>query len=361
MTQLWELDEFTIGSFLGYVREREVDNSFRGATWLPNQNINDIAFEYARGANRQPVMAHVMAYDSEAPIAGRRGEGSRIVGELPPIKRKAKFTEKDLIRWTTPRQGTDDKELAITSVYDRTDELLYGIQARVEWLRIKALSEKTLDYDEAGVEFSFDYGLDGELILDLATQQNGNGTSIAADVGAAWSDHANSTPLADLLYVQKLWREKLGVNPATLVLSGIAWGHLLSSASLRVLIRGDLAPTAPMTPDEVKNLFAIYGLPAIEVYDSMVTNENADGTTTQQRLLRADRGFFLPPTPVGSTLWGPTAESRALIGTPQANQAPGIVAVTYATVEPPAEWVKAAAVAFPTMPNAHQLGQIELF
>ena len=73
------------------------------------------------------------------------------------------------------------------------------------------------------------------------------------------------------------------------------------------------------------------------------------------------KAFMIPAGGVGETLWGPTAESRNLIGTPLASQAPGIIAVTYGTEEPPAEWVKAAAVAFPTMPNAHLLAQAKLY
>jgi hypothetical protein len=155
--------------------------------------------------------------------------------------------------------------------------------------------------------------------------------------------------------------DKTGRRPRRFVMSDTAFAHMMASDSLRVLIRGDLAPSAPLQQAEVQNLFTIYDLPTIIRENATVNNEAADGTVSTERLLRVDRAFLLPDVNVGETLWGPTAESRALLGTPAASQAPGIIAVTYGTAEPPAEWIKAAATAFPTMPDAHLLGQVELF
>jgi hypothetical protein len=64
---------------------------------------------------------------------------------------------------------------------------------------------------------------------------------------------------------------------------------------------------------------------------------------------------------VGNTLVGPTAESRILLNTNYAQLRNGIWANTYNTDEPPAEWVKAVGVLFPTMPNVQDLGQMKLF
>ncbi len=359
---LWELDEFAGARFLGYVRGVPEDPAYRGAEWLPNQTTDDLAFEYIKGVRNRPVMAHVMGFDSEAPIAGRPGLGERVQGELPPIKRKARISEKEIIRFLQPRTGSQDVRAAINSVYDLTDGLLGSVQARVEWLRLKALSEDTVVYNEDGVIFQFDYGIDGRFQYNLPTQTDGTGASIGSDVGPAWSDTANATPLVDLLFFQKRFRDATGYNLGEFVISNQAWGYLLQNQSLRDLIRGVNAPSAILTRAEIEALFALYDLPVPTTYDVVLDREKPDGTIEQVRPLAADRGFLLPTGGgVGNTLWGPTAESRALIGTNLASQAPGIIAVTYATEEPPAEWIKAAAVAFPTMPNAHLLSQVELF
>lgn len=357
---LWELDEFQGPRFLGYVRGIPEPEGFSGQRWLPNQTIDDLAFEYIKGVRNKTVMAHVMGFDSEAPIQGRPGLGERVQGELPPIKRKARFSEKEIIRYLTPRAGSADKQTAINSVYDVTDGLIGGVLARVEWLRLKALSERTVVYDEGGVIFEFDYGLDGELLWSLPSQNNGNGDDLSSDLGPAWSSHSTSTPLADFLFWQKVGRSK-GVRWAEFVCSETAIAHLQQSDSLRDLIRGENAPAALLTRAEIQNLLDIYGLPTLVSYDVFVTREKDDGSQEDVRPLAEDRAFLYPGDTIGNTLWGPTAESRSLIGTNLQTQAPGIIAVTYATEEPPAEWVKAAAVTFPTMPNAHLLGQVEVF
>lgn len=358
---LWELEEFQGAKFLGYVRGVPEPEAFAGQRWLPNVQVDDLAFEYIKGVRNRPVMAHVMGYDSEAPIAGRVGLGEKVSGELPPIKRKAKFSEKELIRFLTPRAGSADKQAAINSVYDVTDGLLASVQSRAEWLRLKALSEDTVQYNEDGVIFEFNYGIDNANQISLPTQTDGAGTSIAAQVGPAWSDTANSTPLDDLLFLVNGANDRTGYRFEEFVLSRKSLGYLQQSASLRAMIRGSNAPTAILTRDEIESLFSIYDLPRLTTYDVKVHREKPDGTVEEVRPLAEDRGFLVPAQNVGNTLWGPTAESRSLIGTNLQNEAPGIIAVTYATEEPPAEWVKAAAVAFPTMPDAHLLGQIELW
>lgn len=358
---LWELDEFQGPAFLGYIRAVPVNPMFVGNRWLPNRMVDDLAFEYIKGAVNKNVMAHVMAFDSEAPIQGRRGVGEKVAGELPPIKRKTRFSEKEIIRFLQPRAGTADVQTAIDSVYSETDGLLASIQARVEWLRMHALSEATVVYNEGGVQFEFDFGLDKELLFDLVTGKNGNGTTVDGLAGVDWAETASAKPLDDLQTIVDIFRDKTnGLTLAEFPMSKKALGWIKRNDELRTLIRGANSPTQVLTTAEVQALLDTYELPTIVTYDVTVTKENEDGSQTDERTMAVNKGFIVPANTIGETLWGPTAESRNLIGTPLAGQAPGIYAQTYATDEPPAEWVKAAAVAFPTMPNAEQLVQVKM-
>ena len=83
---LWELDEFQGPQFLGFVRNVPTPPGFMGQRWLPDQTTFDLEFEYILGAWRRPVMAHVVGWDSEAPIHGRPALGQKVSGELPPIR-----------------------------------------------------------------------------------------------------------------------------------------------------------------------------------------------------------------------------------------------------------------------------------
>ena len=360
---LWELDEFKPPTFLGFVRSVPTPNAFLGTRWLPDQVIDDLEFEYVLGANRRPVMAHVMGFDSEAPIHGRPGAGASVRGELPPIKRKSKIGEKEIIRFLAPRAGTRDQQAAVDAVFTGTVDLLDAIQARVEWLRMQALSEDKVVYDEAGVKFSFDFGLDDTFQIDMTTETNGAGTSVSADYSTVWTDLTNANPVEDLLKICDTIETKTGRRPVDFVCSRKASNLILGNAKVRDMIRGTGAPSTILTSGEVQTLFDLYNLPAISTYDVVVQNENADGSYSDVRPMAENKSFLLPAGfNVGNrTLWGPTAESRVLFGTTLSGQAPGIWAETYGTTEPPAEWTKAAAVAFPSMPEANTIGQMKLF
>jgi Phage major capsid protein E len=357
---LWELDEFQGPRFLGFVRNVPAPEQFAGQRWLPNQTTFDLEFEYIKGVNDRPVMAHVMGWDSEAPIDGRPPLGERVSGELPPIKRKAKVGEKEIIRFLSPRAGTPDKQNAIDSVYRLSARLVESIQARVEWLRIQALSEDKITYNEGGVIFSFDYGIDTDFQWNYDTALDGDGSGTGTG-GVAWNLPNTATPIDDLTKHCNAIEQKTGYRPAEIVMSRKALNYLLQNDEIKGLIRPAGAPDSILTQSEVNNVFALYGLPTITTYDVTVRSEQADGTATDVRPLAENKAFLVPSGGVGQTLWGPTAESRPLLGTSLSSQAPGIYAVTYGKEEPPSEWVKAVAVAFPSLPDAHLLGQAQLW
>lgn len=368
---LAELDEFAPNAFLGYVRSVPAPQGFIGEQFLPNRTIPDIDFEYFLGANKRPVMAHIMGFDSEAPLHGRPGLAQKVSGELPPIKRKARIGEKEIIRFLTPRVGTDDQARAVEQVYQTTGDLLDAVQARVEWLRLQALSEDKVIYDESGVKFQFDFGIDDSLQIDLsgANPVDGTGADVTAKgFGKNWKDLANSNPVRDLQILNQLAVQKFGRAYSKFVASGEVAQYLPNNLALKKLARGGssanaTADSAMLTPGEINSVFAQYQLPEYVPYDTLIQKENADGTYSDVRPLASNKSFLVTDgfSSQNWTLWGPTAESRILYGTALAGQAPGIWAQTYSQDEPPAEYVKAAAIAFPSMPEANQIAQVKLW
>lgn len=360
MTAIWQLEELQPALLLPYVRALLPMPAYQGSTWLPDRTHNDVEYQYLIGARRQPVMAHIMGWDSEAPIAGREAVGQKMFGELPPIKRKRRISEKEILRFMTPRLGTTDQQDALRQLLGSISDLVASVQARVEWLRMQALSEDVVIYDEGGAKWQFDYGINTDYQINLVTQQNGAGVSVAADYGPVWSDTANATPVPDLMRLCDRIQDETGTRPATLLCSRKYANYLIDNAAIKGWIYPTNAPDRPLLPQEIQGLFTRYDLPTIRTYDVTVQAEAHDGTLSTVRPMAQNKAVLLPASPVGNTLWGPTAESRALIGTPYQQMAPGIWASTYGTDEPPGEWSKVAAVSFPTMPDAHLLGQLTL-
>lgn len=358
---LWELEELQPPLLLGFIRALQPPQQFRGNEFLPPRTIDDIEFEYIKGVNDRPVMATIIGWDSEAPLGSRPAQGERVQGELPPIKRKERISEKEILRFLQPRRGTSDQQQVIRDVYDRTNRLVQGILARFEWLQMQALSEDKVVYNESGVIIQFDYGIEDDQQIDLITQTDGDGTSVAADYGPVWSDTVNATPVSDLMTLSNLVEANTGTRPARLVISAKAYGYLTTNAQLKGWTYPSTAPDRPLTSEEIQTTLARYNLPQISTYDAKVKSEAANGTTTEVRPMAENKAVLLPSNNVGSLLLGPTAESRGLLATQYAQQRPGIWANTYAKDEPPSEWVKACAVGFPTMPDVAQLAQMTLF
>lgn len=358
---MWELDELSVPVLLGYVRALPPDPLLTGVNFLPNREIDDIDFEYTVAAQKQVIMAGLQGFDAEAQIVGQQAAGQLVRGSLPPIKIKTVINEKAIIKYTTPRVGTRDQAFALDKVYGQVDDLVAGVQQRVEWLRIQALSQPLLTYNEGGRMMQFDYEFNKHFQFDLPTQKDAAGTDLSASLGPVWSDFTNSTPISDLLFMSQTMQET-GFPPATIVMSNKAKTYLLRSKSIILEIRGKDSLATRVTSTELAGLLTEYELPAIETYDALVNRENADGTITSLRPLDDSRAILLPSISVGETIWGPTAESRrALIMSGISEMQSGVFVNTAATDDPVAEWIKAAALALPVIPQAHLVGQVELF
>jgi hypothetical protein len=348
---LWELEELQPPVLLGFIRNLLPQPNFRGNEFLPPQTTDDVEFEYLLG--NQP----------------KRAVGERVQGELPPMKRKERISEKEIIRFLQPRQGSGDQRAAVAEVYNMSARLTQSILARVEWLQMQALSMDKVTYAEDGIIIEYDYGVNNLQQIDLLAGTNGAGTSVTADFGPAWllpdgSPNPDATPVTDLINLSNQVEQRTGRRPTRGVASRKAINSFQFSAQMKGWIYPDNAPDRPLIPGEIDQLFDRYGLPRWSAYDAVVDQEAADGTVSTVRPMAENRAFLLPDQNIGNELWGPTAESRVLLslnGGRYSELRPGIWGHSYAMDEPPSEWVKVAAVTFPTMPNVHLLSQMKLW
>lgn len=355
---LWELEEFQNPTFLGFIRSIPVPEEFLGTSgdqaFLPSRTVSTLEYEYILGANgqraRAVAMAHVMGWDSEAPMAGKPGipggEGATIRGELPPIKRKAKLSEKEIIKFRQPRPGTSDRNDVLDYVYQLATDLVTSVQSRAEWLAMQCLSEDRIVIDSEGVKAEVDFGVPSTQQYNVGTDDN---------LSTYWEDVNASNPLTDLDYIcNKYEITHNGLRPGRGIVDTTTHLQMLNNANMRELARGPGAPTIRLSDAELASLFGIYELPTMQSYNVTLFDENHDGTLTSVRPFNRRKMVLLPPAGVelGNVLYGPTAESRSIPGIAYTQYAPGIVGRVYGQDEPPAEFVKVAAVAFPTLPGA---------
>lgn len=310
--------------------------------WLPNFQINDIEFRFDRqvlGSGSvlyDEDVATYRAFDTEAPIAGRKGTELSFLtpptvrGQIPPLSRKIRLGEEERLRMDALRTG--DKRPIIDQIFNDVGRLTRSIQARLELARGQALTTGAVTIAENGVAGSIDFGVPA-------------GNFVVAPL--TWVD-PDALVVDDLLGWMQYYIDLNGQAPAHFVTSSRIINALLRNNQIRNLA-GGLAPVPNIvTPATVNAVLTAYGLPTPEVYDTQL---KVDGVA--QRVIPDDKALFLPPkgNQLGRTFYGVTAEALELQseGKIVSRQAPGIVAVVEKTFDPVATWTKVAALGLPVI------------
>ncbi|MCX4606986.1 major capsid protein [Streptomyces mirabilis] len=335
----WTLDtEFIEPTELtGLIRAALADlqtNRFTLSRWLPNVEIDDLAYEFTKGGGGLAETASYRSWDAESKI-GRREGLAKVMGELPPISEKIPLNEYDRLR-LRKLNTNDDRVLAL--IARDAQRLARNIGARFELVRGQALVNATAPITE--LQQTVDFGRIGA-------------HSVIAAV--LWSNHATATPISDLESWVQTYIDTNGVAPAVVLMPK---GVLMHLRQCDQVIRQvfPLAPTgiAPMVSvDQVNTVLESMGLPPIELYDAQV---KVDGVST--RITPANSIALLPapgattasqPTDLGATLLGTTAEALEAEYSLVASEQPGVVAATYKSKDPIRLWTHAAAVGMPIL------------
>lgn len=331
-------DLFSKKELITYMMNRQYP-ALLGEQLFPEIKRDTLEFDQIKGASRVPVIASVHAFDTEAEIHSR--EASRQVLELAYVKRKSQLKEKDLYALSRPRDAKE-QEYLVSMVYNDIDQMVAGLRARAEAMRMEALTKGTVTLEgEKGNLGTVDYQ------VPSANKQALSGTSL-------WSD-PTSDPLNDILR----W--------AT-VLNGMGTRALTSIAVLQTLLRHPKILTAiygtnsgrVLTVSEFNAWMGQQGLPSIATYDRVYRKQQANGTYTQVRYLPNNAFAMFGDEALGETIYGPTPEELRLINDPSVDtsQIGNLYAMVYESgLDPVATWKKVSGVYLPSFPMADEVFQ----
>lgn len=363
-TTLFELEQFETPAVISYARGiiNDINNRARyiGPTLLPFNNVEELDWKYIVGSNASPipVMAKIKALEAESSVATRKKQLTQVSGKIPSIARKIDVYGKTLIKLANPRQRGNEFNEAIREVYDDTENMVKQVAARIEWLRCQTVFKGSFTYDEDGVEFSVDFGVNPALQLAyndaLFTTQT------------AWTDKAASKPVEQLIEAIDHYADTLGYKPERIIGSAKAMSLLLRNENTEKAVFGNIFAEKFLTRQQLNAFLTEEEIPIPVAYDAKVAVEDGAGVATPERLLPENRLVFLPPAevPLGETLFGPTVE-EILDPDIQAlndDSAPRIFAQTYVEgVDPGKLWTKAVANAFPTFPGADSVMYLDLW
>jgi hypothetical protein len=331
------LKEFERKLVLAYARARQ-PQTFIGASLFPVKTVNELTWEYWKSQNLLTVMASLQAFGAEAQIASRDG-AEKVSGELPPIKRKIPLGERQLL--ALKRAGAGDVDMVKNQLYNDLDNMIAAVYARIEKMRMDALSAGGFTLAENGLVMTVDFGVPSGQIVDLDAHNDAEGD---------W-DQALAEPITMLIAWVNTVVDACGVRPTRGLTSNTVMANLLKNAQIRKLIHGDAGASQAVTEAQLNTLLGSMNLPVLITNDERARVQAENGTYSTVRYYDSTKITLLPPGELGETLMGPTAEALLDIHV-EAKDTAGIYACVDATAEPPAVWTKAAALSFPTFPQA---------
>lgn len=313
-------------------------NRFTLSQFLPNIDNDDISWRAFLGERSDEDVASVTTWDVEAPIGKRQGV-RRILGELPPIKKKIRLGEEERLRLRALERGNNQQ--IIDQIYDDAAKMARAVAARVEQLRGEALVKGKLEIrdisaDGIGVNVDVNFG------------RAAGHTNVAPAI--PWSTTATATPVLDENTWIETYEDENDIRPAFALTSPKVVRNLALNAQYRSLAAVNGVTPAILGLSQINGIRAVYDLPPIVTYDVKV---KVNGVAT--RVIAEDAFIYLPPAdePLGRTLFGPTPEALELVEARQIDgeQLIGLTAVVEKTTDPVATWTKATAVALPVLVN----------
>lgn len=336
------LKEFSKKKVLAYARNIPEEGHV-GPTLFPIQMTNELTFEYWRALNILPVSASLQAYGAEAQIASREG-AAKVSGEIPPIKRKIYLDERNML--ALKREGAGDYDMVKNNLYNDIDNMVAAVYARIEALRMQALASGALVLNENGVILNVNYGVP-------AGQQE-----ILGGVDR-WSEAATRDIIGDIQRIANVVEQASGIKPTRALTSDTVINLMLTDQTIREMIWGPVGDQRPVTMQEINRLLATMDLPQVASYNRRYRTQAEDGTFTTLRFFPNNMFVLMPPTKLGDTLMGPTAEAL-LDDEVDAKSVSGIYANVTHENEPPMIWTKAAATSLPTFPAADLVYQLQV-
>jgi len=323
---------------LSYARQLRPE-SFFGLELFPVKTVDELDYEYIKGVggSKASIIANVVNWESAAPMAPHEGI-DRVEGELPPIKQKSRFSEKEVIKIFSPRT-TSERNAVITRLYDDVAARVDGIFSRLNLIIMESLATGAVVFASEGIKMTVDWGVPG---------------GHKATPSIRWSEVATAIPLTDMQVLQATIRTDSGYTCDRAITSTSVINYLLQNTSIKQAIFGTGETSHILTLPALNGFLASVGLPTLFPYDEQYKEVAANGTISSKRYYNEKQyTMFSSAAQLGETLFGPTAEALRGVG---AEEAPGVFAEVFETKDPVNVWTYAVATAFPTFPGADSIG-----
>lgn len=275
--------------------------SFAFQRFFPLRYTSSLTWESLMLDGDLSVSADVVAHDASATLKSRP-DVKLEMGEIPKVSILNRVAERQMHDYFTLLNSNSDaaqKEI-YRIIFGDVRRGYEGVHMRMEHLGMQALSTgvaETTSSNNMGIPFKATYGIP-------AANKSG--------VPVIWSTAASANPIKDLSDVVESARQA-GVVIVKILMRRDTFNLLRNADSTKALYSGRLglnAGTLTPTLDTINIVLEGEGLPPIELIETSVNLEAANGTITTVNPWSADKVCFLGREAIGMTQWTNTAEEK---------------------------------------------------
>lgn len=276
-----------------------------GPQLFPNAQQTGTDISWLKGGSNLPVTIQPSNYDAKASIRERAGFKKQAT-EMAFFRESMRLGEKD--RQNLQLLLTQSVGLAqpiITQLYDDTKNLVDGVEAQAEYMRMQLLQygRFTVKSTNSEAQYTYDYNMDPKQKYTAA---------------AVWTDPTTSDPVKDILAAMDDIEDRTGVRPTRMILNRKTYNDMVKSDSIKKAlamgVQGDWK-NLMLLPADAEQFVAAKTELQIAVYSKKIAQfASADklpdyGNIRQFSLIDDGNVVLLPPTPVGHTWYGTTPEA----------------------------------------------------
>lgn len=292
--------------------------------FLPDGQTFSTTFAYDIVKKSNHIAAYI-GYGAEPPVIDRDAVAHKM-GEVAKLGLKYIATEEELLALNQARSDAE-KSAMVEQLTVKAADLVKALQKRVDVSKLEALLKGTFSYNKNGVKINVSYGIGAPDVK--------SGTE-------AW-DKATAKPLSDLIAWNDAYVTKNGKSADAIIMSREAVALLQTNEEIITEARGTNGTFTRVSMNEVNDVLAGYGLPAVQVQAqrSITVKDVYTGADEVIEFLPKYRVVFASAG-AGQFLYGPTVEN---------DYKPGVDLRAYDKFEPIRSIIRVAAAGVPVIEN----------
>jgi hypothetical protein len=324
-------------------------NELYWASLFPPKNVNSLDGKTIIGASGNRVAANIISYDASTPELGRKSLSVKYF-DIPKVAIARRKSEREILEHQITR-NIQGNVAVIEDYFNDLDFCWDGVQARMEWLALQALSATTLTLSTTNNPL----GVINETAIDFG-MPSANKKVVTT---AKWST-ANAASMIPITDFKKMvgYGRAIGVNLRYALMNATTFDFITGSTeyqnAAKQFLVGEPTVLGYQSLEIANRVMNALRLPQIVLIDTYVGIENAAGTVTATDPWSASHVTFLPDLVVGNFYAGPIAEEiERPLDVIQSKRGPVLLSVRK-DFNPSSVITKGEANVFPSWANVDQ-------